>query len=140
MATFSKASQSKLELAHKDLQKILNQAIKEVDFTIICSTRTKEEQFKLFKQGRTLKDGKWEKNGPTVTNISGINKKSMHNYSPSLAVDLAPWPIDWERIDRFKKLAEIIKRIAYDNKIEISWGGDWKMKDYPHFELKNVNL
>ena len=139
MATFSKSSLAKLELAHKDLQKILKQAILEMDFTIVCSVRTKEEQFKLFQQGRTLKDGEWVKTGTTVTNIDGINKKSMHNYTPSLAVDLAPWPINWEDETRFNKLAQIIKRIASDNNIEISWGGDWKsFKDLPHFELKNI--
>ena len=136
MPSFSKSSLAKLELAHKDLQTILKQAIKEYDFTIICSTRTQQQQIDLYSQGRVFKDGKWIKVGPTVTNIDGINKKSMHNYTPSLAVDLAPWPIDWDRIDRFNKLAQIIKRIASDNNIEISWGGDWKsFKDYPHFEL-----
>lgn len=135
MPSFSKSSLAKLELAHKDLQTILKQAIKEYDFTIICSTRTQQEQINLYSQGRIFKDGKWIKVGPTVTNIDGATNKSKHNYNPSLAVDIVPYPVDWNNINRFKILAEIIKRIAKENKIKISWGGDWKMRDYPHFEL-----
>lgn len=135
MYKFSKKSLEKLNLAHKNLQIILKEAIKEIDFTIICSTRTQAEQFELFKQGRILKDGKWIKIGATVTNIDGINKKSKHNYNPSLAIDIVPFPIDWNNINRFQELAKVIKRIAKEKNIKIIWGGDWKMKDYPHFEL-----
>jgi len=129
MAKFSEASKAKLKTCHINLQVILLEAIKEADFVILCGTRTVEEQQKLFAQGRTAP-------GKIVTWIDGVSKKSNHNYSPSLAVDIAPYPIDWESLQRFKDLAKIVKRIAMENSIELRWGGDWtKNKDYPHFEL-----
>jgi len=51
-------------------------------------------------------------------------------------MDLAPFPIDWNNLDRFAELAKVIKRIAKENNTPLEWGGDWKnFKDYPHFQL-----
>lgn len=126
---FSKRSIERLKTCHPLLAVIALEAIKEMDFVVICGHRTPEEQQALYAQGRT-------KAGRIVTNIDGVTKKSQHNLKPSLAMDLAPYPIDWNDIERFKKLGALIKRIAKENATPISWGGSWKMKDYPHFELK----
>ena len=90
----------------------------------------------MFKKGRTLKAGKWVKTGSTVTNLDGKIKKSNHNYSPSRAVDIVPYPIDWNDLGRFKELSEVVKKAMQTVGITIAWGGDWKsFKDYPHYEL-----
>ena len=69
---------------------------------------------------------------------NAIYPTSKHNRNPSEAVDLVPYPIDWNDIDRFKDLAVRFKRIAEEKGIEISAGADWKLfKDYPHFEIKS---
>ena len=137
MATFSKASLAKVVTCHPDLQKVLHEAIKHYDFTVIFGHRTVEEQFELYKKGRKLVDGKWVKVGSTVTNLDGKSKKSNHNYSPSYAVDIAPYPIDWNDLGRFKTLADVVKKTAKDLGIELVWGGDWKtFRDYPHYEVK----
>lgn len=61
---------------------------------------------------------------------------SKHNQIPSRAVDIAPYPIDWQDIDRFKAMGELAKAVAAEQKIIIKWGGDWRtFKDYPHIEL-----
>lgn len=137
MPKFSKSSLSKLETAHPDLQAIMHEAIKEYDFKVIHGTRTPEEQFELFKVGRKeYSPGKWKVVGKTVTQLDGYNKKSRHNYTPSLAVDVVPYPIDWYDIERFEEMAKVIKKIANRLGIKITWGGDWKrFKDYPHFQL-----
>lgn len=136
MATFGKASLDKLKTVHPDLQKICIEAIKHYDFQVIYGQRTAAEQFELYKQGRKLVNGVWTKVGPTVTNLDGITKKSNHNYSPSKAVDLAPYPIDWNNIQRFKDLAKVMKAAADKLGIKMVWGGDWKkFIDYPHYEL-----
>ena len=138
MAVFGKKSKERLATCDERIQKVLNLAIQYLDFTVICGARTPDEQFELFKQGRELKYGKWVKVGATVTNIDGKTKKSMHNYSPSKAVDIAPYPIDWNDIERFKQLAVVIKRCADSCGVTIEWGGDWvSFKDYPHFQLKD---
>ena len=136
MAKFGQKSLDRLGTVHPDLQKVLNEAIHHFDFTVIYGIRTKEEQFELFKIGRSFENGQWIVTGKTVTNLDGKNKLSKHNHSPSLAVDVAPWPIDWSDIKRFKEMAKVIKKAADDCKIKIVWGGDWKtFKDFPHFEL-----
>lgn len=129
MPKFSNKSRERLAECHDDLQQVMNEAIKEFDFTVLCGYRTPAEQLALYKKGRT-------EPGQRVTNIDGYNIKSRHNYKPALAVDIAPWPIDWNDLSRFETLAHIVKAKAKELNIKITWGGDWKdFKDYPHFEL-----
>lgn len=130
MPRFGDKSLEKLNTCHPDIIKVMNEAIKHYDFTVLYGTRTVAEQQALYAQGRT-------KPGAIVTNIDGVNKKSKHNYLPSLAVDIAPWPIDWNDIGRFKELAEVVKKAADTVGVAIQWGGDWKtFKDWPHWEIK----
>lgn len=145
MPSFSTKSKAKLDTCHPDIQKVMNEAIKLYDFTILYGTRTVEEQFELYKQGRTLKDGVWIKTGSTVTNLDGKLKKSMHNYTPSKAIDIAPYPIDWNNLERFKELSSVVLKCAKELGIELVWGADWDsdgdilehtFRDYPHFEIK----
>lgn len=137
MTTFSKKSKERLLTCDPRLQRVLEMAIQYTDFTVLCGSRTPDEQFELFKQGREFSNGKWVKVGSTVTNIDGKTKKSMHNYTPSKAVDIAPYPIDWNDLERFKSLAVVIKRCADACGVDLEWGGEWQsFKDFPHFELK----
>ena len=145
MATLGKQSLEKLSTAHPKLQLVLKEAIKSYDFMVLYGTRTVDEQFELYKKGRQQQaDGSWKKVGSTVTELDGKIKKSKHNYSPSLAVDIAPYPIDWNNIQRFKDMAKIVLQSAKNLNIKIIWGADWdmdgnieehKFKDFPHFEL-----
>ncbi len=74
-----------------------------------------------------------------MTYCDGINKKSKHNHTPSLAIDIAPYPIDWNDIGRFTQLSKIVLDIAKNINIEITWGGHFKtLKDYPHYEIKET--
>ena len=130
MPSFGAKSLEKLNTCHPDIVKVMEVAIKHMDFTVLYGTRTVAEQQALYAQGRT-------KPGPIVTSKDGVKKKSKHNYSPSLAVDIAPWPINWDDIDRFKELAEVVKKAADTVGVAIQWGGDWKtFKDWPHWEIK----
>jgi len=136
MYKFSKRSLDNLATAEEKLQVLFNEVIKEIDCTVIYGHRTPEEQFELFKQGREKKDGWWVKVGKTVTNLDGNIKKSKHNYFPSKAVDVVPFPLDWNNIESFKNLAVIVKKKAKELNIDVEWGGDWQMKDYPHWQVK----
>jgi peptidoglycan L-alanyl-D-glutamate endopeptidase CwlK len=130
MYKFSKTSQARLDTCHPKLKQLFEEVIKVADITIVSGMRTPEEQLELYKQGRT-------EPGNIVTNLDGYNKKSKHNENPSLAVDVVPYPVDWNDIDRFIELSHTVKTLAHHLGIEIQWGGDWKtFKDYPHWQLK----
>ena len=138
MAKFSITSQSKLAMCHGDIIEVMSRAIQLFDFTVLYGYRTLLEQHKLYLQGRELVSGIWvvRDKAKIVTHCDGVVKKSRHNYSPSLAVDIAPYPIDWADIQRFIDMAKVVMDIAKEMDVPLRWGGDWtKMKDYPHFEL-----
>lgn len=128
--SFGARSQKNIESCHAHIQDILRETIKIVDFTVLCGHRGAEEQDKAFHEGRSkLKF-----------------PKSSHNVSPSNAVDIAPYPIDWENKERFYHLIGIVKGIAYSKGIAIRCGGDWDgdgditdqtFFDLPHIELVN---
>ena len=68
-----------------------------------------------------------------------------HNANPSNAVDVVPYPVDWEDTDRMYYFAGFVKGVAAVMGITIRWGGDWNdntevkdtnFKDLPHFELR----
>lgn len=129
MPAFGTSSQERLATCHSDLQRVLNSAIKDgPDFTVLCGHRTKVDQDKAIASGASK--APW----PT----------SKHNSNPSMAVDIAPYPIDWDDLNRFRFLAGYVMGVAASLDIKIRWGGDWnknydegdeKFRDFPHIEL-----
>lgn len=131
MYSFGPTSQKKLETCDERLQALLNEAIKVIDFSVIEGHRTKELQDRYFK-AKTSKL-RWP--------------NSKHNTYPSLAVDIAPYPIRWEgpkSAARFYYLQGIVMGLAVSMGIKIRFGGDWdgdgditdqKFDDLPHIEL-----
>ena len=135
MPHFSMKSMTILGTCHRDIQTVMQEAIKVVDFSVFSGHRTPKEQAKLFAQGRTTK-------GDIITYRDGTDKKSKHNYSPSKAVDIIPWPEGWKDEERFSYVAGVVMTVAHrlwsEGKIEnkIEWGGDWRnFKDKPHFQI-----
>lgn len=128
MYTFSKASKDRLYTCDKRIIRICEELIKIYDFTILEGYRSKDLQNLYYEQGKSkLK-----------------YPKSNHNQQPSRAIDIAPYPIDWEDRDRFYFMAGLFKGIAHSLNIKIRWGGDWNNNniftdqsffDLPHFEL-----
>jgi len=128
MASFGKVSKERLATLDPRLQEILVEAIKYYDFAILCGHRDERAQNTAYNTNKSKL--KWD--------------KSKHNKFPSKAFDIAPYPIDWEDLDRFYFLAGIIFMIAKQKNIKIRWGRNWSMSwqfenqkfdDYPHFEL-----
>jgi len=143
MPKFSESSKEKLSTVHCDLQILFNEVIKEYDCTIVFGYRSPEEQRALFEQGRT-------KPGSIVTYKDGYERKSKHNQEPSFAVDVVPYPIDWDNKDRIRVFAGFVlgtyQQLKKQGKIKsnIRWGGDWdsdtilkdqRFNDFPHFEI-----
>jgi peptidoglycan LD-endopeptidase CwlK len=119
MPQFSRRSLDNLATCHPALQLLFQEAIKEADFVVLEGHRGREAQNKAFRDGK-----------------SGLPwPNSKHNQVPSLAADVAPWPLDWEDTGRFKTLATVIKAAAGRLNISIEWGGDWRSVDMPHWQL-----
>jgi len=128
MPSFGKRSLDNLATAHPELQRLFGEVIKVTDCTVICGHRGEDDQ------NRAVAEGKSKVRYPT----------SKHNAMPSLAVDVVPYPVDWDDTDRFFFLAGVVMGTAASLGIGIRWGGDWngdgkyteRFRDLPHFELK----
>lgn len=128
MYKFSKRSLNNLKNVDKRLIHICNELINHIDFTVIEGHRSLERQLELYEQG--------------YSQIDGITKKGKHNYLPSLAIDIIPYkkghnPFDGskESEEMFNTLAKEFKKVANELGYKITWGGDWRMRDLPHFQL-----
>lgn len=118
MANFSSSSKEKLETCHPDLERLFNKVVQEIDCTIIEGHRDMEKQKQYFREGRTK------------------TLASKHLSLPSMAVDVMPYPIDWEDKKRMYEFATFVKGVAHGMGIKIRWGGDFKsFFDAPHWEL-----
>lgn len=120
MSVFGKRSLNNLAQLHPDMQKVMREAIKYNDFTIICGHRGKVDQETAFKSGNS--QAKW--------------LQSPHNFKPALAVDCVPYPLDWNNIAAFELMGRVIMNAATRVGVKITWGKNFKgLRDYPHFEL-----
>lgn len=137
MPVFSRKSKAILGTVHVDLQSLFNSVVVDFDCTPLCGFRTEKEQADLYAIGRTVNIGQ-----PTVTTLDGVTKKSKHQTG--LALDIVPYPINWNDLDRFYYFAGFVKARSIDMGIEVRWGGDWdgdtvlsdnKFNDLPHWEL-----
>jgi len=120
MPKFSRVSCEKLATCHPDIQQLMHEVIKSVDIIILCGHR-----------------GEAEQNAAFANHTSQLRwPQGKHNKTPSMAVDIAPYPLNWDDSKTFRALGEVVKRIALSMDIPIKWGGDWKsFKDLPHYEL-----
>lgn len=125
---FSTRSKAALKNAHPLLQKLFNEVIKEFDCVILESRRNKADQTKAHKNG--FSNAKFG--------------ESAHNYTPAIALDVCPYPIDWSNSKAFIDLSRVVLKKAKELNIKIRWGGDWngdgdmtdqKLMDLPHYEL-----
>ncbi len=134
MPKFGSESLKQLSTCHSDLRVLMNEAIKYIDFSVLEGHRNQAAQEAAFAAGNTKLH--WP--------------SGRHNKSPSLAVDIAPYPLNWKDTERFVYFAGFIMGIAKmllaQGKMthEVRWGGDWdrdtqvkdeSFRDYGHFEL-----
>lgn len=112
---YSKLSLKRIAECDPKLQQIAMELIKEMDVTVLCGHRGKEDQEKAVKMG--------------TSKVHWPNSK--HNKSPSLAIDIVPFPIQWKDLKPYEDMRARIGKIAKRLGIKIrtiSW-------DWPHTEL-----
>lgn len=111
-------SHKNLDGVHSDLVSVVELAIKLTtqDFMVIEGLRTIERQKQLLAEGKS----------------KTMNSRHLTGH----AVDLCPYPVDWNDTNKFKAIADAMKSAAHKLDIPIEWGGDWKGGwDKPHFQL-----
>jgi hypothetical protein len=128
MPKFGKTSQLRLIEAHPDLQRLFSEVIKHFDCTVICGYRGQAEQEAAKAAGKS----------------KASFGQSPHNYQPALAVDVVPYPVDWEDRERMFLFAGVVLGMAVSMGVGVTWGGDWdrdtevkdnSFDDLLHFEL-----
>lgn len=116
---FGSRSLTRMKGIHPDLRKVMDRAIAitDMDFTVLEGLRTLAQQRRYYTTGKS--------------------KTMRSRHLTGHAIDIAPmvdgkvtW--DWAVYDR---LAPIIKKAAQDVGVKIEWGGDWKWRDGPHWQL-----
>ena len=133
MPTFGRSSKEKLATCDPILIAIMEEAIEVMDFTVLEGIRGREAQEAAFNAVPQRSKARYG--------------ESKHNAFPSRAVDIAPWPIDWDDAEAFVLLAGVVMAVAHrlGYKDSIRWGGDWdsdrrtedeRFRDYPHFEIQ----
>jgi peptidoglycan L-alanyl-D-glutamate endopeptidase CwlK len=117
---FSARSLKNMNGIHPDLRRVLDRALQDspLDFVVIEGLRTKERQAQLV--------------------ASKASQRLDSRHITGHAVDLMPigpdgkpafdWPL-------YNQLGPAVKAAAKAEGVAIVWGGDWKFKDGPHFEL-----
>jgi peptidoglycan LD-endopeptidase CwlK len=126
MYKFGKRSKERLNGVDHRLIAVLNELIKIMDVTIIEGVRSAERQKKLLSQGST--------------------KVKYSKHMDGKAVDLAPYPVDFEDRDGFHYMGGMIRGIAQQMGFKVRFGGDWdsdgstrdnRFDDLVHVEILN---
>jgi peptidoglycan L-alanyl-D-glutamate endopeptidase CwlK len=101
---------------HPDLVAVVKRAIEltEQDFSVIEGIRNIDRQRQLFKSGAS----------------TTMNSRHLTGH----AVDIAPYPLSWDW-EYFYPIEGAMKQAASELDVDLEWGGDWKFKDGPHFQL-----
>ncbi len=108
----------------------MNAILEICDCSIICGHRGEQHQNEAFRTG--MSHLQWP--------------DGWHNKTPSMAVDVLPYPIDWNDARRNTLFAGLVLGVAAEQRVDLTWGGDWNkdwqvkdnnFQDLAHFELTN---
>ena len=90
------------------------------DFGITEGLRTIEKQKEYIKTGKSQTMNSYHLKGKAVDIVVYKDKK-----------------VTWD-LKYYKEIADIVKKIAVEKGLKITWGGDWKtLVDGPHFQIEN---
>jgi len=120
MTALNRNSRNRLATCHADLERIILQVAATMNLSVLWGYRNQEDQDTAYGLGHT------KLRFP----------HSLHNRNPSLAVDVAPFPLDFATYQdprfrelamrRYSLMAGSILQVAKGLGINLRWGGDWQ--------------
>ena len=105
MPKFGKRSRERLKGVDARLVNVLNEVVIYFDITVIEGLRSQERQDQLVAEGKS--------------------KTKFGKHVEGKAVDICPFPIDWDARDDFHYLGGFVLAMAAKMGVKIRWGGDW---------------
>ena len=147
----SKLSLSRLVGLNANLEAVVKRAIEitEQDFMVVEGVRSKEQCFVNYGKGRTAaqctaKGVPAQYAKPKLAKVTWLNNPLSSKHVSGHAVDLVPYPVDWNDLSKFDKVAKAMYAAAKELGVSIRWGANWdndgKFRekgeyDSPHFEI-----
>ena len=124
MPRFGRRAKERLKGGDAKLVNVANELIKLMDVTVIEGLRSQERQNELVAQGKS--------------------KTKFGKHVAGKALDLAPYPVDWEDRERFHYMGGLVRGIGHSLGVSVRWGGDWdsdgEIKDNSFDDLVHVEI
>ena len=132
MPRLGKRSRERLKGVDPKIVNVLNEVWKYFDITVVEGLRSQKRQNQLVAEGKS--------------------KTKFGKHVQGKAVDICPYPIDWDARDDFHYLGGFVLGVAAKMGVNIRWGGDWSSSslakeqrttkdnsfdDLVHFEIKD---
>lgn len=119
------------------------------DFMVLEGVRTREQCMINYGKGRTASQcvakgvpAKYAK--PSAAKVTWLNNPFASKHVSGKAVDLVPYPVDWNDLKKFDAIAKAMLQAAKELGVPVRWGADWDgdgkprergESDSPHFEI-----
>ena len=147
----SQKSLDKLVGVDERLQRVVKRAIQlsKQDFMVLEGVRTIQQCMVNYGKGRTIaqcvaKGVPAQYANPNAAKVTWLNDPFASKHVSGKAVDLVPYPVDWNDLKKFDVIAQAMLQASKELSIPISWGADWDNdgkprergeSDSPHFEI-----
>lgn len=147
----SQKSLDKMNGVDERLQRAVKRAIQltKQDFMVLEGVRTREQCMINYGKGRTIaqcvaKGVPAQYANPNAAKVTWLNDPFASKHVSGKAVDLVPYPVDWNDLKKFDAIAKAMLQAAKELGIPIRWGADWNSNgrprekgetDSPHFEI-----
>ena len=147
----SQRSLDKLVGVDERLQRVVKRAIQlsKQDFMVLEGVRTREQCMINYGKGRTVtqcvaKGVPAQYANPKAAKVTWLNNPFASKHCDGKAVDLVPYPVDWNDLKKFDAIAKAMLQAAKELNVPVRWGADWDNdgkprergeSDSPHFEI-----
>ena len=147
----SQRSLNKLVGVDERLQRVVKRAIQlsKQDFMVLEGVRTRQQCMINYGKGRTIaqcvaKGVPAQYANPKAAKVTWLNNPFASKHVEGKAVDLVPYPVDWNDLKKFDAIAKAMLQAAKELNVPVRWGADWNgngkprergESDSPHFEI-----